>query len=361
MKIGVLTFHRAYNYGARLQCFALTHYLQSFGHDVKVIDYYPDYFKEEYALIPFKRIKKAHFSSKIAILLESFLFLPLKLIRRKRFDRFLSCLPLSERLSSSSKIYGNYDVIFVGSDQVWNKQLTGDYADPFFTGSIKQDGLKLVAYAASTNFDKSTADASFYRQILDNFERVSVREELFCDFCNSLIPGCALTVADPVLLLNKKEWEKVAIKPKEGNYLLVYTVPSDPSVMKLANMVAESRNLSIIELVPNVKYVYKNNARQIASPREFVGYFLYASYVVTTSFHGTAFSINFEKQFSTILLGSNVDDRSVSLIRKLGLENRTVSASNVELPATEIDYCKIGKKIDDFRNLSYHYIEESIK
>ena len=360
MNIGVLTFHRAYNYGARLQCYALTCYLKSLGHDVKVIDYYPDYFKEEYALIPFKRIVKARLLTKFALLLESLLFLPLKAIRRLRFDRFLSNLPLSERLSSSSKQYGEYDIVFVGSDQVWNKQLTGDSADPLYTGNVKHKGIKLVAYAASTNVNSTAVDTSFYQQVLGNFERVSVREDVFCDICNKILPGCAITVVDPVLLLGRKEWETIAVKPKENNYLLVYTVPSNPSVMKLARMVAESRKLKIIELVPNIKYLYKNNARQVAAPEEFVGYFLYASYIVTTSFHGTAFSINFEKQFSTILLGSSVDDRSVSLLNKLSLESRAVSCLSIALPKSEIDYPKVKNRLDAIKNTSFQYIKESI-
>lgn len=360
MNIGILTFHRAYNYGARLQCYALTKYLQSLGHSVKVIDYYPDYFKEEYALIPIKKINKAGFLSKISILIESLLFLPLKIIRRRRFDRFLYRLPLSERLPSSAKQYGNYDIVFVGSDQVWNKQITGDCVDPFYTGVVKRKGIKLVAYAASTKVDSAAIDTLFYKQILKNFERVSVREDIFCDICNKLISGCALTVVDPVLLLKKKEWEKISVKPRETNYLLVYTVPSDASVMKFAKLVAESRRLKIIELVPNIKYLFRRNARQIASPEEFIGYFLNASYIVTTSFHGTAFSIIFEKQFSTILLGSSVDDRSLSLLNKLGLGTRTVTSSSITLPKTEIDYGKINSRLDAIEQISYQYIKESI-
>lgn len=359
MNIGILTFHRAYNYGARLQCYALTRYIQSLGHNVEIIDYYPTFFKEEYSVFPLKQIRKASFRSKLALLVESIIHLPLTIIRKRKFDRFLYSLPLTETFSISSQ-YGDFDIVFVGSDQVWNRQLTGNTADPLFTGEIDHSGIKLNAYAASTNLVTNAIDYPFYTQILNNFDRVSVREDNFCDLCNKIMPGCALTVVDPVLLLDRKEWETIAVKPKDNDYLLVYTVPSDPSVMKLARMVAESRKLKIIELVPNIKYIYKNNARQIAAPEEFVGYFLYASYIVTTSFHGTAFSINFEKQFSTILLGSSVDDRSISILNKLGLESRAVACSSIALPKSEIDYTKVKNRLDIIKQISFQYIRESI-
>lgn len=362
MKIGILTFHRAYNYGARLQCYALSSYLRSLGQNVKVIDYYPDYFRDEYGVFPLKRIRQAPFLSKLAILLESLLHLPLNIIRRNKFDQFLSLIPLSQSLSSSSSHYGDYDIVFVGSDQVWNRHLTGNRLDIFYTGGVPHKGIKLVSYAASTNFDASIVNqTSYYFNILNNFDVVTVREDPFRDYCNNLVPGSTITVADPILLLDKDDWKKIAKKPKiKHQYVLVYTVPSNASVMQLAKMVAKANNWDIIELVPSVKYIYRKYARQIASPQEFVGFFMYASYVVTTSFHGTAFSINFEKQFSTVLLNNAVDERALSLLNRLNLKSRAVSSNSIGLPESDIDYVKTNILLNDFRLQSRQFIKDQV-
>ena len=361
MKIGILTFHRADNYGAVLQCWALLSSIKRLGFDdVYVIDYLPSYFKEEYRLFPYHRFISGNIRYKLGVIKEFILFYALKKKRHNGFYKFVKKLNLTNMMDENIISFDGFDVIFVGSDQVWNRRLTNGI-DKALIGSIKENDQILASYAASTEYnDKIREEDEYYKAVLNNFDYVSSREKLINSYFNTLIPNKSQWVLDPILLVSKEGWEKIAINPKEKGYLLVYTVPMDPSVMELARMIACERKLKIVELVSKVRYVYKKGCRQTISPEEFVGYFYNADYVVTTSFHGTAFSLKMEKQFSTIMLGRPVDERAKDLLVNIGLEDRCVSSKSLHLPTEEIDYNVTNIKLQELVNSSESYITEVI-
>lgn len=150
MHIGVLTFHRAKNYGAVLQCYALVTYLKSLGHDVRIIDYFPKYFKEQDSILPHTVMKGSNVKGKLFIIANILIsFIPI-LKRRKAFNDFIKSLPLNECIENSSDFSSDgYDLIFVGSDQVWNKHITRG-EDNLFAGNFSHPNCILASYAAST-------------------------------------------------------------------------------------------------------------------------------------------------------------------------------------------------------------------
>lgn len=359
MKVGILTFHRAKNYGAVLQCYALQAYINSLSFNVEVIDYFPEYFKAQDKILPFAKMKGKNFKGKVFEMYSFFATLFPVITKRRAFNKFLLSLPLSvSQYDETGFSSEGYDVIIVGSDQVWNTDITHGI-DQYFAGLFPHKGTKLVSYAASTMHAKEDGTKQYYyEQIISHFDRLSVRETRLNDYLNSLKPHVSVCVADPVLLLSKEQWKEMSIMPKEKGYLLVYTVPEDPRVMLLAGKIAKRRGLKIVQLVAKIAPRRKGLCRQCVSPQQFVGYFQNADYVVTTSFHGTAFSILFQRQFCTLMLGSPVDERARGLLQKVGLASQAVEANILRVPTDDINYSKVEESLNKYLQVSKSYLDE---
>lgn len=360
MKVGIVTFHRAQNYGAVLQCYALSQIIQNLGNDVEVIDYFPRYLKEEYGNFPSFDWSNILLWGKKAV--RALQGLTKSLSRSAKFKKFSETrLPLSKSQynENNDSIYG-YDAIVFGSDQIWNPLLTNGI-DRIFSGLFHAENAKLVSYAASTSPAILTEEYhNLFRQIVSKFSHISTREVRFSSYLNSIQPDVAITVLDPVLLLDSHKWQEMAVTPKEENYLLIYTVPQSPLVRQHAEFVAEKLGLKIIELTSKVRRTRNRNTIQCASPEEFLGYFFNASYIVTTSFHGTAFSIKFNKQFSNIRIGTGVDERAQNLLTSLNLLDRSISIRDSSIFEIKIDYTEVNKTLESLVNQSILFLNRSL-
>lgn len=358
MKIGIITFHRAHNYGAVLQCYALTAVLKRLGCQVEVVDYYPKYLRSQYGLLP---------SIKIGVflwvkhLIKTLCILKVSIKRLQLFNSFIKSLPLSAHQydENDTEITG-YDVLLFGSDQIWNPLLTQGI-DKVFSGFFSSDNTRFVSYAASTNPKICTEEyRTYFERILQSFDSISVREKSLANYLNGLKPYSTVTVLDPVLLLSKEDWSSIAITPPEKKYLLIYTVPQSPLVRKRAVYIARLMGLQIIELTSSAKNVKGKEYRQSIGPCHFLGYFQNASYIVTTSFHGTAFALKFERQFSNISLGTSADDRACNLLESVDLKRAIISNDNLYEEPCVINYSEITRRLDQHINKSITFIQESV-
>lgn len=357
MKIGIITFHRAHNYGAVLQCYALSQVLKENGNTVSVIDYLPEQFSIEYSLFPFRNLS---FKQKIVGLFKLLLVFDIKLKRSKVFNLFISKLPLSSvRLNESNFAIDKYDYIFFGSDQIWNPNLT-KHVDNVYSGNFDGNGAKFISYAASSNPDVFiTKYEEYFRGIISRFSAISVREYSLATYLNTLSPNCYKVVYDPVLLLNAESWATISERPKVSKYLLIYTVPQSSVVNEVAEQIAREMNLKVIELRPNVRNVRKTGFIQTASPTEFLGYIQYADFVVTTSFHGTALSVVFNKEFLTLSLNEKIDDRAKNLLASVGLQDRLVKKYDGKL--SDINWKSVNSKLQERVKDSLNFIKEALK
>jgi len=243
MRVGILTFHRSHNYGAVLQCYALKSVLTRMGHYACVIDYYPKYAKEKYKIIKF------NFFRGFLVLV---LTLTRKIIRHYRFNRFIK-----QRLSP---VNTECDVYVIGSDQVWNTKLTNGF-DRVFWGGF--DGRK-ISYAASMEKTILTEpERKMIRMYLKNFDRISVRENSVVQLLSPLTNKKIYHVLDPVLLYGNG-CEEIAVKPNSKRYVLVYTIRSSPSVMKIAKDIARQTGRRLVQLSSTVSPRFKKY--QCASP-----------------------------------------------------------------------------------------------
>lgn len=360
MNIGILTFHCAHNYGAVLQCYALQETLKSMGHDVEVIDYRPHYLIDVYKRNVFHRIW-----SKNPLILVKKMFHELLITKERKnrstaFDNFIA-----EKLCLSEPIQGKdipsvYDAYIIGSDQVWNPNITKGFDDIYF-GHFKfpKGKRKYISYAVSMEVESLKAEYETYikKQLL-NFDAISVREKYLQKLLEPLTHKHIELVIDPTLLISKQAWNKLVTKPfVNGKYVLVYFTRIDNSAVTLAKCIADKIGAKVIKISATLHY--KLNKYEGSSPEMFVSLIKYAECVVTTSFHGTAFSLIFNKPFYYIKLHDNKNTRVLSLLSLLNLQDRAI-IPNVGVEFKEINYGEANTILSEMRQKSIKYITNAL-
>lgn len=360
MKIGIITFHRAHNYGAVLQCYALKETISRLGHEVEIIDYLPHSFAMEYSLFSKEKLKLLNWKGKIVQFCKSLRLGHIHNSRANLFERFINNhLQLSQAYTDDSVLEFHYDMIFFGSDQIWNPSLTNGF-DTVYTGKFPKNNSRFIAYAASSRLDVAQNYNEEFAQLIERFDAISTREQDFANYLCTIKSNCASVVLDPVLLLSRDKWTEIAIKPQEDKYLLVYTVPQHPNIRLYADGIAKKMGLRVIELTPKPILSHRKGLRQIVSPEEFVGYFKYSSYIVTSSFHGTAFAIKFQKPFNTMMFGTSVDARAHNLLNSLKLGDREVLLNNIIENIEAIDYNHVDIELQNMIENSHNFILRNI-
>ena len=352
MKIGILTFHAAHNYGAVLQCYALQTYLCSKGHDVSIIDYRQNYLLQCYRWFKFKSIVKSlfHFG----------LFRSIKQIEVKklRYDAFQRFIQKYERLAPTTTIQKTpYDYIIIGSDQVWSTRLTNGY-DKYYWGYFEKPmNTKVISYAASLELLWPESDDRKVAALLNAFEKISTREEIVAKKIRSLLPNKKVeTVVDPTLLLDKVMWSKISEEPKVNvRYVLYYQVRQSQIGKELAEKIAKLKGIKVIVLSASTD-LYNSPECYGASPGLFIGLIKNADFIVSSSFHGTVFSIIFEKPFVSIN-NMTKDSRVKQLLGNLNLSKRLLDDNHFEKDIF-LNY-KINKNtLYNYLQKSYRYLSE---
>lgn len=367
MKIGILTYHRAENYGGCLQAYALKYYLERKGHKVSFVDYWPIYHAKHYYYFNPYELKKRNWKGKIVYILYTMLSLPWLIKRKNNFKKFIK-----EHLRiSGSPAFQNeheicneeYDAVVYGSDQIWRKQNFPDFRgyDSWYFGSWNISCIKKIAYAASIGrLECDEITIRFFREHLTEFSFLSVREQEAQKWLEKLGYN-PLLVVDPVLLLKKEIWLELysSSKRSTGKYILFYNLLGTLESISLAKKVAQEYQCEIRELTKN-RDLHGDNKRYIksASISDFISLIANAEAVVGNSFHGVAFSIIFEKEFYAVGMGS-YSERVVSLLSVLGIPERYVEQN--AYPQNKIDYSLIRKKMELLAGCSQKYLDISLE
>lgn len=378
MRIGILTILNVNNYGAELQSCALCRKLQKLGYDAEVVNFlfgiHHDHdFTGEKLTVPisFKTKMKVRLLPIVQDLFCLF-YNKNKSLRNKRFDEFHAKFnKLTPMVYPSVKsLYEakfDYDVICIGSDQVWNYQ-KGYSLEPFFACFDKK-GTKKISYGSSIGLSEISAEAEeVFKKELSGFSSISVREQQASDLLQNLLKKDVDVVLDPTLILNSKEWLEVAkydMCPKE-KYVLVYIVTIKPCnyVLDVARKVARERGLKIVRICRDAYPEHSGSDIEeimTAGPSDFVGLFANAEFVVTNSFHGTVFSINFSKPFYSVIKSQHsTNSRLTSILRKLKLENRILSVGSPLPVVTDIDFAEPAACLEAEREHSIGYIKNAL-
>ena len=368
MRIGILTYHRAENYGALLQAYATMTYLRSLGHDVTFVDYWPKYHSDYFCLFSIGAFRNRNIKGKIAMLFRFVLWSIPKYIRKKRLQGFMH-----ERLSLSKNpvyfdnecITDSYDTVVYGSDQIWRKQnLDNVLYDRWYFGSNNVRAKKKVVYAGSMGaVNMDAEEESYVIQQMNHFDVLSVREKDLQNFLFSRGIKAQL-VCDPVFLLSKEEWEKVAMLPtNKKKYILFYNLLNSQESASFTNQLSSITGLPVVEINKKLtlsRFVSKRYV-SCASVEQFLGLIRDAAYVVSNSFHGVAFSIIFEKEFFATGMGRKAN-RVISLLESAGISDRYINSSDV--PANydkPVPYDLVKGKIYVFKEMSMCYLNQSIR
>ena len=277
----------------------------------------------------------------------------------KRFQDFFSQYYVLSDLMSKEQLKGeglSLDVGISGSDQIWNPLLNRGVDDIYF---LNIPGIKKkCSYASSVGsykFDNEIYNKQIIN-LLSTYTSISVREN--SEFIGKSINKEVRNVCDPTLLLTKEQWEKkLDLRQLENKYLLIYAMTDFRNITEYAIQIAQRKGLSIkyigmpVNKNKNVKYITN------AGPKEFVELFFNAEYVVTNSFHGTAFSVNFGKQFISLKNPKN-PERAAYFLNSINAKNRLVDDYKFfpeDMTNTEIQ--SIHNKLDDIVADSMDYLK----
>ena len=353
MKIGIITFHRASNYGAVLQCYALVTYLKKNGYYAEVVDYRSKSIELAYRLLKF---------SSLRVFLSSLIYLHFRCKSNNNFRNFISSfLPLSKKIYYSASEICDYDILIIGSDQIWNQRITKGF-DNVYWGDIP-NGKKIITYAASmgTEVNLLKEDKEKIKQYLLNFDYISVREYSLYETIKGLTDKPIEMVLDPTFLLYPDDYSQLISPPADNNYILYYQMEYHKDAKKRVCEIADQLGCDIIVL-GGKKERYSRSKRYCDSSNvtvsEFLGYVFYAKCVFASTFHGVAFSLIFHKDF--YFLANGKTDRAVYLLESLGAKDRVISPE-VSVSFSNVDYSIINTKIQYRQKQSFDYLEKAIK
>lgn len=366
MKIGILTYHRAENYGALLQAYAMKTYLRGLGHDVSFVDYWPKYHSDYFSIFPIDFFKSRNIKGKLALIIRFVLWGIPKYIRKCRLQEFMyEHLELQQHplYTGDSFRTEEYDVVVYGSDQIWRKQNLGGVGfDDWYFGTDHVQSKKKIAYAGSMGtVDLDGEDESYLLQQMKNFDALSVREKDLHDYLSSKGIESQM-VCDPVFLLSKEDWEKLAAPIRRSKkFILFYNLLNKQESVSFANSLSQKTGLPIIEVNKKLTPSRFMSKRYVscASVERFLGLIRDAEYVVSNSFHGVAFSIIFEKNFYAVGMGTR-SNRVVSLLENAGIPDRYAN----EIPDDfngSIPFDVVKEKMDTIIQLSEIYLKQYLR
>ncbi|WP_428066283.1 polysaccharide pyruvyl transferase family protein [Candidatus Proelusimicrobium volucris] len=345
-KTGILTYVWANNYGAVLQAYALKKTISLLGAESLILNYRG---------IPNKKNIK-QFVKRI--------FFPIWNFRvRRNFKSFRDIIlknsfPLKR--DNLPALNDKFDIFITGSDQVWN--FFGNGFDSSYLLDFVRDNNKKYSYAASFGRPEITPEEeALCAPLLKLFARISVREDCGVPLAERLSSKSVRRDIDPTLLLTKNEWLEVAQMPDRENYVLLYLMSHNAKIIDYAKELGQKKGLKVV-MITTSPIPRKGIEVLMVTPQEWLGYFLKAKYVVTNSFHGLAFSINFNKDFFVDLLPppSNVNSRLENLLELTGLKGRLIDniCDNYE---EEISWGRINAIIERERLKSFSYLGSIIR
>lgn len=370
--IGIITI-QGNNYGATLQATALNHFLNNHGFDAENLDYND-----------LSRVKNG-LSFKQKLINSLWMNVAVKLIiGNRKSDKFEKFRRQTIRFSSKqwrkkealAADFPSYDVYMTGSDQIWNPYVMQN--DYHYLLAYAPDDAKKIAYASS--FGKASLPdnkKALYTQYLSRFDHIAVREKSGVAIVSELLERECEQVLDPTLLLNAEEWATLTdYRPQSEPYILCYYMPGDKVVCSAIKDISEQLSAKTGYKIINLglkeyyRFAPKMDCRVDAGPADFVHLFLGAEYVVTNSFHGTAFATNFQKKVF-VPINANLNNKEALYTRMtehleaLGLSCAIVPVSNnTQVPNVEnveFDYSSAHEKLQALRQKSIDYLIKSIE
>lgn len=365
MKIGITTFHRADNFGAVMQAFALQKYLTSLGHDVEIIDYRCPAIEMQYDIFnPRLLVSRKNILFTLHEYSKRFLSIRKRISKREKYNYFREqYINISKPVNEVNGDLG-YDVYITGSDQVWNLHLTGGFDNSFFLDFNTVPRVKKLAYAASSENDPKGLlfqERERVSSCLSTYSAISVREPFLQDILSQITDKEVSVCCDPTFLINKEDYENIMVIPPITAYVLYYEMTISPTGESLARRIAKEKGLSLVIIQGG--YINRKPEKGIIciqdiGPAELLGYISQADTVLTTSFHGVSLSLIFNKELWVLSHPGNL--RQQHILSTLGLNRRMIDVEGMYDRTDRIDYQEINEMIDSYANSSKQFLMKNI-
>lgn len=368
MKVSIITRHAIANYGSLLQSIATEKLFGSLGYQTEIINYIPVEEKVENLVDSY--IKNSKFWNKNLITRDLYKVLQNKNIYKMnvQFKEYQEkYLNLSDvEYNSINELKNNKplaDIYCTGSDQDWGAIGCQKYDEAYFLNFIDEND-KAISYAASFGKDVICPELkqNLY-ELTKKYLKILVRE----DSALKLLDECGVKnvkqVLDPTLLTSKDDWNNICKQERLVNedYILIYQLHHNKKLDKYAKKISKLTGKKLIRINTSKYFKYKTGEFvYLPSPDEFLSYIKYADIVLTDSFHGTCFSIIYNKNFIDIL-PSVTGTRISSILKLFGLENRITTGDNYDLINENIDYNKINKKLAIEQKKSINALKEALE
>jgi hypothetical protein len=373
-KVGIITIGRhsiSLNYGAALIPFAFQKYLDKLNVENIIIDYKRNGIGDLRIIYPIiDAIRKRTKIKKIIRLFLGKIYLKIKYNKfmdfARKYYRAVDCygVPFTNDYFETNKTVDIFDfgVICCVSDIIWSNKYNNSFDRTFFCDYEFCKNMIKVAYAPSisTGIRFKPEDEDIFRELIQNFDYISVREKQSAEYIQQFTKKPVPYLIDPVLLLEKEDYYPIIKNnQKYNNYLLVYTLKNNKSMLKKAKDLAKLLSLDYIEISEFWwNMVCHKRLYSFIGTEEFLGYLFNAKFVVTDSFHGMCFSIVFRKNFY-IFPRDGVDLKIKNLVTLLDIKEVFVSEDNILEPIT-INYEKVYSILNFERDKSRKFIENTI-
>lgn len=348
MKIITVTSQEADNYGAVLQAYALQQTLEKLGYENEILN----------ISVKGKKSKKVILRNIVLKTLD-IVFFDRAVKLSKRFKNFRqNCLKQTRCYMSIDELRNDppkADIYLTGSDQVF---ALGNSLVPVRYLDFGDDSVKRVSYAASKgHYETDEKSVNYIKSRLSRFAHISLREEQAVEYFKNTLKMDAVQNIDPVFLLDRKQWGKVASDRKiDGPYILCFRMLRHDAFEPLLKKLKKETGYKIVSIQPRVsKHIKADKYLFDVTPQDFVQLIKNAEVVVTTSFHATAFSVLFQKKFYSLI--DYKPERMISLCSMLGLSNRLVRSKDTEFATLDdIDYTNADSIIQGKRDEAFRYL-----
>lgn len=367
MKVSYITKHNVSNYGSLLQTFATQEIIKKLGYEPQIINYVRYDLRKDKLFDTLLKLDKKWNKNFLTRLIYRITQMPNYYFMDKKFKKYRK-----EFYTNLTPIYGSNeelkkntpiaDIYCSGSDQIWGKNGGYELDKAYFLDFVPE-GARCISYAASIGLTElNEKDNKDLVELLKKYEKITVREESAIQLLKNNNINSQL-VLDPTLLLDKKEWEKVVDTRKiNKKYILIYQLHSNKKFEEYAKKLSKKLNLPLIRVTPSLNQLTKiGKLVYLPTPGMFLNYIKNAEFIITDSFHGTVFSIIFNKRFIDINPGKT-STRIESILKLLGIESRLLkSYDDFSLIDQSIDWEKVNNKIKIEREKSTKIFQDMLE
>lgn len=357
MKIEIVTLHYIYNYGSVLQTYATQKKFESLGHKVEIVDYVRPNCQSDVL------IKNEMKNKSLGNPIKKKVYCIVKKIENKK--RHKVCKDFLDKYIHLTRHYKDYedlkndppiaDIYCTGSDQTWNSEYNGGLLPAYYL-DFAPKGKKKIGYSVSIGMDSIPEnEKEQLSEYINQYNYITVREDSAKGLINELGYNKVDRILDPTLVLNKEDWKSmIAPRMIKDKYIIIYRLNNNPQMEAYAKKLSEKTGCKIVRMSYYLNH-YKDQGKMVYVPKaeEFLSLINYADYVITDSFHCTAFSLNFHKEFFIFYPGK-YSTRLQSVLELTGTEHRVMN-ENDNVKPIDFDYVdkvlnKERQKVDDFLN-----------